>query len=74
MFGIGITEIAVLAIIATCPLVILYIALYMARSMSGGGTISKQTLFVEALARRMDAMEERMTALETILRERDSKE
>lgn len=74
MFGIGITEIAVLSVIAACPLVLLYIALYMARRMNGGGTISKQTLFVEALARRMDAMEERMTALETILRERDSKE
>lgn len=72
MFGIGITELAVIAVLAGSPLVLLYIALYMTRRMDGGANIASQTLIVEALERRMAAMEVRMTAMEKILLKRDS--
>jgi len=68
MFGIGFSEVVVLAGIAACPLVLLYIALYMTRRMGYGGiNIPEQTLILEALERRMTAMEERMTAMERLL-------
>ncbi len=75
MFGIGFSEVVVLAGIAACPLVLLYIALYMTRRMGyGGSNIAEQTLILEALERRMTAMEERMTAVEKILPRRNSNE
>lgn len=74
MFGIGMTEIIIVGIIAVCPLVVLFVVIYLARrAVSGDHAAAEETRIVQELVKRMDTMDERMSALETILLERAAK-
>jgi phage shock protein B len=71
MFGIGIGELLIVGIIVTCPLVILFVVLYLARITGGSSSASaEETRLLRELAARMNDMDRRMSALETVLLER----
>ena len=69
MFGIGVAEIVVIGLIATVPLVLMFLVLFAGRK-GGRASSTEETRMLQELLQGLRTLEERMNSLETILLER----
>lgn len=69
---IGAAELIIIGIVVACPLVVLFAVIYLVRGAGGGGMASaEEAQILRELVDRMNAMDQRMSGLETVLLEKE---
>lgn len=75
MFGIGVTELVIVGLMVTVPLVLLFLMIYaLRRSQQGPQRSAEDAQAIRELLQGLKRLEERMDSLETILLERRGKD
>lgn len=75
MFGIGATEIVIVGLMVTVPLVLLFLMTYaLRRGQQGRQSSTEEAQAIRELLQGLKRLEERMDSLETILLERRGKD
>ena len=68
MFGIGVTELMVVGVIVSVPLVLIFLAMYALRkSKHGCASSSEETQLLQEVLRGLKRLEDRVDSLESIL-------
>lgn len=75
MFGIGATEIVIVGLMVSVPLVLIFLAMYALRKSehSGRTSSSEETQLLQEVLRGLKRLEERVDSLETTLADRSGK-
>lgn len=75
MFGIGVTELIVVGVIVSVPLVLIFLAMYALRKSehSGRTSSSEETQLLQEVLRGLKRLEDRVDSLESTLLDRGGK-